>query len=320
MRLEDPARSPTPPPVTSNATRSSRPRLCANSSSTSGEVLIRPAERTRPASQIATSQKSRCTSNPIALPTDLLTSNLLASTNRGEPAGERQRPIRAHGTTRASRRGGQHETSSRSKRIVQTGLPGCVLPESPCPRSPDRTVKTGQQPSVADFHAPTRDERRRPARRRLLSPGESERLRRIDPRVLALVPSGSELGTGGDARIRGKEQPAGTPRLMSVAAPIRPTQQRAGAPSGAVESPGGLAPPGALRSRREPLDSPGSCHPAVGCAPDAQCANRPRSRLAIAARNRAVRVGWPRNRLYFRMAQRIRYLLMSLRVWISSVR
>jgi hypothetical protein len=104
------------------------------------------------------------------------------------------------------------------------------------------------------------------------------------------------------------------------AAPVRPTQQRAGAPSGAVESPGGFAPPGARRSRREPLDSPGSCHPAVGCAPDAQCANRPRSRLAIAARNRAVRVGWPRNRLYFRMAQRIRYLLMSLRVWISSVR
>jgi hypothetical protein len=100
----------------------------------------------------------------------------------------------------------------------------------------------------------------------------------------------------------------------------RPTQQRAGASSGAVESPGGFAPPGARRSRREPLDSPGSCHPAVGCAPDAQCANRPRSRLAIAARNRAVRVGWPRNRLYFRMAQRIRYLLMSLRVWISSVR
>jgi hypothetical protein len=28
------------------------------------------------------------------------------------------------------------ETSPRSKRIVQTGLPDCVLPESPCPGQP----------------------------------------------------------------------------------------------------------------------------------------------------------------------------------------
>jgi hypothetical protein len=58
----------------------------------------------------------------------------------------------------------------------------------------------------------------------------------------------------------------------------------------AVESPGGISPPGARRSRREPLDSPGSCHPAVGRAIP-QWANRPRSRSAIAARNRAARVG-----------------------------
>jgi hypothetical protein len=51
--------------------------------------------------------------------------------------------------------GAAKQTSPRSKRIVQTGLPGCVLPESPCPRSPDRKVNAGQQPSVADFHAPT---------------------------------------------------------------------------------------------------------------------------------------------------------------------
>jgi len=57
-----------------------------------------------------------------------------------------------------------------------------------------------------------------------------------------------------------------------------------------VESPGGVSPPGARRSRREPLDSPGSCHPAVGRAIP-QWANRPRSRSAIAARNRTVRVG-----------------------------
>jgi hypothetical protein len=53
--------------VTSSATRSSGARLCANSSRRSAVVSTRPAERTEPLSQIATSQKSRCTSNPIAL-------------------------------------------------------------------------------------------------------------------------------------------------------------------------------------------------------------------------------------------------------------
>jgi hypothetical protein len=33
-------------------------------------------------------------------------------------------------------------------------LPGCVLPESPCPGSGDRKLRTGQQPSGHDFHAP----------------------------------------------------------------------------------------------------------------------------------------------------------------------
>jgi hypothetical protein len=49
--------------------------------------------------------------------------------------------------------GAAKQNSSRSKRIVQSGLPGCVLPESPCPGSPDRTVRAGQQPSEDDFHA-----------------------------------------------------------------------------------------------------------------------------------------------------------------------
>ena len=53
------------------------------------------------------------------------------------------------------------ETSPRSKRIVQNGLPGCVLPESPRPGSGDRKVRTGQQPSEHDFHAD--DEEARPA-------------------------------------------------------------------------------------------------------------------------------------------------------------
>src|SRR3954468_9390082 len=57
-------------PVTSNTTRSSVVRLCAKSSSTSGRVVIRPADRTLPSSAIATSQKSRCTSSPIDLTFD----------------------------------------------------------------------------------------------------------------------------------------------------------------------------------------------------------------------------------------------------------
>jgi hypothetical protein len=45
-------------PVTSSATRSSEPKLWAKSSTSSGLVEIRPAERTSPPSAIATSQKS----------------------------------------------------------------------------------------------------------------------------------------------------------------------------------------------------------------------------------------------------------------------
>jgi len=56
-------------PVASSTTRSSVPRLCANNSSSARSVLILPADFARPTLAIATSQKSRCTSNPIDLPT-----------------------------------------------------------------------------------------------------------------------------------------------------------------------------------------------------------------------------------------------------------
>ena len=46
-------------PVTSNATRSDSTRLSASSFRPSGVLGTRPAERTRPSSQIATTQKSR---------------------------------------------------------------------------------------------------------------------------------------------------------------------------------------------------------------------------------------------------------------------
>jgi hypothetical protein len=82
-------------PVTSKATTSVPARLAANSSSDSGLVAIRPAERTVPASAIATSQKSRCTSIPIAL----TTATLLALDGAGAQVGKRHRRIRAHSTT-----------------------------------------------------------------------------------------------------------------------------------------------------------------------------------------------------------------------------
>jgi hypothetical protein len=120
VRPQNPLDLP-PRPVTSSATRSVGARLCANSSSAFGVVAIRPAERRSPSSTTTTSQKSRCTSKPIALPTE---PNSPSSTRRttGEPAGERQRPIRAHSTTRASRRGGHRNTRARSS----SSKPACA--------------------------------------------------------------------------------------------------------------------------------------------------------------------------------------------------
>src|SRR6266540_1261933 len=72
-----------------------------------------------------------------------------------------------------------------------------------------------------------------------------------------------------------------------------------------VEWPGGVAPPGSRRSRREPLGSPGSCHPAVGRAA-CQWARSAGSRRCTLASIRLARGGWPRSRLYFFMAHRTR--------------
>ena len=50
--------------------------------------------------------------------------------------------------------GAAKKKSPRSKRIVQNGLPDCVLPEGPCPGSPDRTLGAGRS-LEPDFHATT---------------------------------------------------------------------------------------------------------------------------------------------------------------------
>src|SRR5215211_3100443 len=83
------------PPVVSSATSSSEPRLFANSSSSSRRVLTRPAERTSPSSEIATSQNSRWTSKPMYLITGLL----LFVADAGDQVGKRHRRIRARGTS-----------------------------------------------------------------------------------------------------------------------------------------------------------------------------------------------------------------------------
>jgi hypothetical protein len=145
------------PPETSIATRSVRSKLAASASGPSAAIFTPPAERTTPSSQIATSQKSRCKSRPIARPVHrckgctCCTTNHLPneSTTTGEAAGERHRPIRARGTIRASRRGGHRKARARSHRPKRPA--DCVLPRDPCPGSPDRTHGAGQSPRAPIF-------------------------------------------------------------------------------------------------------------------------------------------------------------------------
>jgi hypothetical protein len=68
------------PLETSITTRSVGSRLSANDSIPSGVIATRPAERVTPSSQIATSQKSRCRSRPIARPVHLHTGCAFATT------------------------------------------------------------------------------------------------------------------------------------------------------------------------------------------------------------------------------------------------
>ena len=134
MRLEDPRDLPR---RTGHLQRnlSLATKLSARTFNASGVDATRPAERTFPSSQIATSQKSRCTSNPIALPTAVGRSHfsLLRSSNN-------ERENRGHndndGYALAAQSGksqGRPPKSTGSKPIVQNGLPSYVLPESPYP-------------------------------------------------------------------------------------------------------------------------------------------------------------------------------------------
>jgi hypothetical protein len=134
------------PPETSSATRSVESRLAANASSASGVTLTRPAERTTPSSQIAISQKSRCRSRPIPRPTHLNncdTSHLPSYGNEeNQRANDTDRYVLAAQSGQVA--GAAKKNSPRSRRIVQNGLPACVLPEGPRPGSPDRTHGAGR--------------------------------------------------------------------------------------------------------------------------------------------------------------------------------
>src|SRR4051812_32462018 len=138
-------------PVISSATRSLGARLAANSSSACGVVSIRPTTRTRPACAIATTQKSRCTSIPIALNTPHLlvvdarelrwandTDGFVLAAQPGQSQG---RPVHTPGSRPISR---------------GTACPAWVLPEAPVPvarrYAADRTAGLRGQ-----FHARNTD-------------------------------------------------------------------------------------------------------------------------------------------------------------------
>ena len=113
-------------PVTSNATRSRGSRLCANSSSASGRVAIRPAERSRPSARIATSQKSRWTSSATAL-----TSPPRCRRRKRRTGGQTTSTDPRSQRNRASRRGGHRKARAPTRPSSKTACPTCVLPRRP---------------------------------------------------------------------------------------------------------------------------------------------------------------------------------------------
>ena len=142
--------SPGPP-------RRRRQRLWASSSSSSGVEGTRPAERSWPPSLIATSQKSRWTSMPIARMGALLS---LRSTAVESRRANRHRRIRARSTPGCSRRGGHRQDRARSSRQI-AACPSCVLPGSPRPGrcSLQRALRRGRaEASRGQFHGRTKPE------------------------------------------------------------------------------------------------------------------------------------------------------------------
>ena len=170
MRLEDPRRSPTPNRSPPTQPGHSPTELSARTFNASGVDATRPAERTFPSSQIAISQKSRCTSNPIALPTAVTTAVTSPSPDRATMNG------RTVGTTtttdtrsqrnRASRRGGHRKARARSP-SSKTACPATFSQKAPIPIS--RTVSPDPDGALTrSFSCP--DQRQRDADRGHMQP------------------------------------------------------------------------------------------------------------------------------------------------------
>ena len=118
-------------PVTSSATWSCTSRLCANSSSASGSVSIRPAERSSPSfddrhlAEIAVDVQRHCSQPRPPLVGDWKLENRWANDIDGsvlaaQPGKSQGRPLKSSG----------------SKPIVQqTACPACVLPKGPSSQS-----------------------------------------------------------------------------------------------------------------------------------------------------------------------------------------
>ena len=137
-------------PVTSSATRSAAPRLCTNSSSCSGLVSIRRAERTSPSSAIATSQNSRWTSNPIARACSSFRS--LGGRTDGQTTSTHSRSQR----NRTSRRGGHRKARAPTRPSSSKNRPAQPRsPEGPCPTPPTISPDPDVSPQGA-FHAAKR--------------------------------------------------------------------------------------------------------------------------------------------------------------------
>ena len=161
-------------PVASSTTRSSGPRLRANSASCAGSVPTRPAERARPPSAIATWQKSRCASNPIDLPT----LHLLLDDGR-EDGGHHD----TYGFALAAHPGksqGRPVTPTGSRPIASDRPAHPRSPRSPCPGTggdatrrrgrPDRGLRGRifmpvHHETRLDYLNPDRTARSRPGRR-----------------------------------------------------------------------------------------------------------------------------------------------------------
>ena len=84
-----------------------------------------------------------------------------------------------------------------------------------------------------------------------------------------------------------------------------------------VESPGGISPPGALRTGRARLHASASSQPPCSYS-NCQCANRPWSRRAMRRSHWSARHLWPRKRLYFCVAPTSRVHGRYAAVWDTA--